>query len=101
MPIGDVAELTNIGILLAFIAVSAAVILLRYRAPDLPQTLPDTLHAVHPVARHRVLYLAGQSAAAATWVRFLSWFTLGVIYALCGYRHSKLARGVVVETDGS
>jgi hypothetical protein len=31
------AELTNIGILLAFVVVCVAVILLRYRKPDLPR----------------------------------------------------------------
>src|SRR5664280_2120975 len=33
VPIGDAAELTNIGILIAFIVVSLAVIVLRYRSP--------------------------------------------------------------------
>ncbi len=37
-PILDAAELTNIGILLAFIVVSGAVIVLRCRSPDTPRT---------------------------------------------------------------
>ncbi len=38
LPIGEAAELTNIGILLAFVVVCAAVIVLRYRQPDLPRS---------------------------------------------------------------
>ncbi len=38
LPIGEAAELTNIGILLAFVVVCVAVIVLRYRRPDLPRT---------------------------------------------------------------
>ncbi len=37
VPIGAAAELTNIGILLAFVVVCAAVIVLRYRQPELPR----------------------------------------------------------------
>jgi APA family basic amino acid/polyamine antiporter len=38
LPIGEAAELTNIGILLAFVVVCVAVIVLRYRKPDLPRS---------------------------------------------------------------
>ncbi|MCC5698066.1 hypothetical protein LH612_33525, partial [Klebsiella pneumoniae] len=37
LPIGEAAELTNIGILLAFVVVCAAIIVLRYRRPELPR----------------------------------------------------------------
>lgn len=49
VPIGSAAELTNIGILLAFIVVSAAVIVLRYRQPDLPRTFRVPLMPVTPL----------------------------------------------------
>ena len=45
LPIVQVAELTNIGILLAFVVVCAAVIVLHYRRPDLPADLPLPRHA--------------------------------------------------------
>jgi basic amino acid/polyamine antiporter, APA family len=35
LPIAEAAELTNIGILLAFAVVCSAVIVLRYRSPDI------------------------------------------------------------------
>ena len=45
LPIGEAAELTNIGILLAFVVVCVAVIVLRYRQPDLPRTFRCPGHA--------------------------------------------------------
>jgi APA family basic amino acid/polyamine antiporter len=98
--IGDAAELTNIGILLAFVVVSAAVIVLRYRSPDLPRTFRTPLMPVTPlVGIGFSLWLVTQ-LQAATWIRFAVWFVLGLlIYALYGYRHSKLGHGEVVHTD--
>jgi APA family basic amino acid/polyamine antiporter len=100
VPIGDAAELTNIGILLAFVVVSAAVIVLRYRSPDLPRTFRTPLMPVTPlVGIGFSLWLVTQ-LQAVTWLRFVTWFVIGaVIYALYGYRHSNLAHGEVVQTD--
>ena len=53
LPIGEAAELTNIGILLAFVVVCIAVIVLRYRRPDLPRTVPPPGHARGPADRRR------------------------------------------------
>ncbi len=100
VPIGDAAELTNIGILLAFVVVSVAVIVLRYRSPELPRTFRAPLMPVTPlVGIGFSLWLVSQ-LQPATWIRFLVWFVIGaVIYATYGYRHSKLGRGQVVKTD--
>lgn len=90
-PIIDAAELTNIGILLAFIVVSAAVIVYRYRSPDVPRKFRTPGMPVVPLIGIAFsIYLISQ-LAVVTWVRFAVWFLLGIIvYALYGYRHSKL-----------
>ena len=100
VPIGTAAELTNIGILLAFVVVCAAVILLRYRSPDLPRTFRVPLMPVVPLLGIGFsLWLVSQ-LMWQTWVRFAIWFLLGVVvYGLYGYRHSKLGRGQVVDRD--
>ncbi len=100
MPIGDAAELTNIGILLAFIVVSAAVIVLRYRSPDLPRTFRTPLMPFTPLLGIVFSIWLVSQLQAQTWIRFLVWLAIGaVIYGLYGYRHSKLGHGVVVQTD--
>ncbi|MFC8995762.1 amino acid permease [Streptomyces rochei] len=92
LPIGEAAELTNIGILLAFVVVCAAVIVLRYRQPELPRTFRTpwmpfvpTLGIVFSI--WLITFLQWQ-----TWARFAVWFALGlVIYFGYSYRKSELA----------
>lgn len=98
--IGDAAELTNIGILLAFVVVSAAVIVLRYRSPELPRTFRTPLMPITPLVGIGFSLWLITKLQEATWIRFAVWFLIGVvIYAAYGYRHSKLGRGQVVQTD--
>ncbi|WP_127130558.1 amino acid permease [Georgenia sp. SYP-B2076] len=100
VPIGDAAKLTNIGILLAFIVVSAAVIILRYRSPHLPRTFRTPWMPVTPLLGIAFSIWLVTELDILTWLRFLSWFVLGVlVYALYGYRHAKLGHGEVVHTD--
>jgi APA family basic amino acid/polyamine antiporter len=93
LPIGEAAELTNIGILLAFVVVCAAVIVLRYRQPDLPRTFRTPWMPVVPAlgivfSIWLITFLQWQ-----TWVRFAVWFAIGlVIYFAYSYRRSELAR---------
>ncbi|GAA5051620.1 amino acid permease [Thermocatellispora tengchongensis] len=92
LPIREAAELTNIGILLAFVVVCLAVIVLRYRRPDLPRGFRTPGMPVVPAigvvfSLWLVTFLAPQ-----TWLRFLFWFLLGlVIYFVYSRRHSMLA----------
>ncbi|GAA1421976.1 amino acid permease [Streptomyces thermospinosisporus] len=93
LPIGEAAELTNIGILLAFVVVCTAVIVLRYRQPDLPRSFRTPWMPVVPAigvvfSIWLITFLAWQ-----TWVRFAVWFAVGlVIYFGYSYRRSELAR---------
>ena len=100
VPIAEAAELTNIGILLAFIVVSAAVIVLRYRSPDLPRTFRTPLMPVLPLVGIGFSIWLISQLDVVTWIRFAVWFVVGVVvYTFYGYHRSHLGRGHVVRTE--
>ncbi|WP_326769541.1 amino acid permease [Streptomyces sp. NBC_01591] len=93
LPIGEAAELTNIGILLAFVVVCIAVIVLRYKQPDLPRTFRTPGMPFVPAlgvvfSIWLITFLQWQ-----TWVRFVIWLLIGlVIYFGYSYRKSEMAK---------
>jgi APA family basic amino acid/polyamine antiporter len=92
LPIREAAELTNIGILLAFVVVCIAIIVLRYRRPDLPRTFKVPGMPVVPAIGVLFSIWLITFLAPLTWLRFAVWFVLGVlVYAFYGRRHSALA----------
>ncbi|MBX9392450.1 amino acid permease [Streptomyces sp. TRM72054] len=92
LPIGEAAELTNIGILLAFVVVCIAVIVLRYRQPDLPRTFRTPWMPFVPAVGVIFSIWLITFLAWETWARFAVWFALGlVIYFAYSYRKSELA----------
>ncbi|RCG22001.1 amino acid permease [Streptomyces diacarni] len=94
LPIQDLAELGNIGMLTSFIAVCVGVIYLRRRRPDLPRAFRTPWVPVLPlVALVLCLVLVG-SLPLITWARFLVWMAVGVlIYLLWGRHNSRVATG--------
>ena len=91
-PIREVADLTNIGILSAFIVVCAAVILFRYTRPDTPRSFRLPWMPVVPAfgvlaSLFLILQLPWQ-----TWLRFAIWLVIGLstIYFAYGRKHSLL-----------
>ncbi|MER6007686.1 amino acid permease [Nonomuraea angiospora] len=91
LPIREAAELTNIGILLAFVVVCVAVIVLRYRQPDLPRQfrLPG-MPVVPGVGALFSIWLI-TFLSPVTWLRFAVWFLIGlVVYFAYSRRHSAL-----------
>ncbi|MET7614470.1 amino acid permease [Streptomyces seoulensis] len=98
VPIGEAAELTNIGILLAFVVVCVAVIVLRYRQPDLPRGFRTPLMPFIPALGALFSLWLVTFLEWETWVRFAVWFLIGcVIYFGYSYRHSALARRTPAE----
>ncbi|MED3961599.1 amino acid permease [Niallia taxi] len=91
VPLNQLAELTNIGTLFAFSAVSLGVIVLRVKQPDLKRGFRTPLVPIIPgLAVIFCVYLMLQ-LSAFTWKGFAVWLTIGlVIYITYGYRNSKL-----------
>lgn len=93
LPISEAAELTNIGILLAFVVVCVAVIVLRYRRPDIPRPFKTPLMPFVPALGVIFSLWLVSFLEPLTWLRFLGWFVLGlIVYFAYGRRHSRLAR---------
>ncbi|MFC0113283.1 amino acid permease [Kibdelosporangium aridum] len=93
LPIIEVAELTNIGILLAFVVVCIAVIVLRYRRPDLPRTFRTPGMPVVPAIGVIFSIWLITFLQPETWLRFAAWFVAGMlIYFLYSKRKSHLNR---------
>jgi APA family basic amino acid/polyamine antiporter len=92
-PIDLLFNMVNIGTLLAFSIVCAAVLLLRIRRPDASR--PFRVPAVYVVAPLGVAVnvLMMLFLPVETWLRLIGWLVLGLlIYYFYGYRHSVLGK---------
>ncbi|MBY0378017.1 MAG: amino acid permease [Gammaproteobacteria bacterium] len=78
MPIGDIAELVNIGTLAAFTMVNLGVIVLRYAQPDLPRPFKTPLGISLPILGIAFCVYLMLSLPWITWLRFLVWMVLGL-----------------------
>ncbi|TAL08888.1 MAG: amino acid permease, partial [Porticoccaceae bacterium] len=91
LPIGQVAELVNVGTLAAFMVVSAAVIYLRRAQPDLHRPFRTPFMPWTPIL---AILTCGYLIASLDWVtlaRFVIWMLVGmVVYFFYARRHSVL-----------
>lgn len=93
LPIGEAAELTNIGILLAFVVVCVAVVVLRYRRPELERGFRCPGMPVVPIIGVAFSLWLITFLTPQTWLRFGVWFAIGlVVYFAYGRRRSLMAR---------
>jgi len=92
-PINLLGELVSIGTLLAFALVSAGVLVLRYRSPELHRPFKTPLFPFVPIMG--VLTSVGVMATlpSDTWIRLIVWMGVGiVIYFTYSIRNSRLNR---------
>ncbi|MDQ8706139.1 APC family permease [Streptomyces sp. LHD-70] len=91
VPLQYLADLTSMGTLVAFVAVAAAVIVLRRIAPDAPRPFKVPLYPLVPVlSAVSCLYLA-YLLPGITWTLFGCWLLLAAaLYLTFGRRHSSL-----------
>jgi APA family basic amino acid/polyamine antiporter len=92
LPINLVAELTNIGTLAAFLIVSASVIVLRVKRPDIKRSFKCPWVPVIPSLA--IIFCIGLIIAlpTVTHIRFIVWMLIGiVIYFGYGVKHSAIS----------
>lgn len=93
VPIGDLAELVNIGTLFAFIVVCSGVIYLRHTQPDMlrPYKTPGMPYV--PILGIISCFYLIINLPWVTILRFLIWMTLGlIIYFTYSYKRSALEK---------
>jgi APA family basic amino acid/polyamine antiporter len=90
-PIGLLGELVSIGTLLAFVIVSAGIIVLRSKSPDLPRPFRTPLVPIVPILAILICGYMMYSLPGDTWIRLIVWLAIGLaIYFLYGKSHSRI-----------
>ena len=89
----EAGSLCSIGTLLAFVIVSAGVLVLRVREPKLERKFTTPwVWFVAPMGAISALALMA-FLSGTTWLRLIVWFVLGMVfYFSYGVRHSRLAQ---------
>jgi APA family basic amino acid/polyamine antiporter len=92
-PIGLLGELVSIGTLLAFVIVSAGIIVLRYQSPNIARPFRTPFVPLVPILAILICGYMMASLPWPTWERLIVWMAIGLaIYFLYSRKHSKLAR---------
>ncbi|WP_038052289.1 MULTISPECIES: amino acid permease [Thermomonas] len=101
-PVGILADISNSGTLFAFMAVSLGVLILRKREPNRHRPFRTPMAwVVCPLAIVGCLLLF-LNLSIYTIGLFFGWAVIGlIVYALYGYRHSDLARGITGPEGGN
>ena len=93
LPIDVLLNLVNLGTLLIFVVVCAAVPVLRFTHPAAERHFRVPLSPWIPILGALSCLLLMLSLPGENWLRLLIWFVIGAaIYLLYGRRHSLLAR---------
>ncbi|WP_328535347.1 amino acid permease [Streptomyces sp. NBC_00344] len=93
LPIQDLAELGNIGMLASFVVVCVGVMYLRRSRPDMQRGFRTPWVPFVPVVALLLCLLLVGSLPLITWVRFLGWMAAGLLIYVCwGRRNSRLAK---------
>jgi APA family basic amino acid/polyamine antiporter len=93
MPLRALADLTNIGTLLAFVIVCAAVLIMRVAHPEAERPFRAPLYPAVPILGIVTCLILMFSLAWENWLRLFGWLAIGfVIYFAYGRKHSVMAR---------
>jgi APA family basic amino acid/polyamine antiporter len=91
-PIALLGELVSIGTLLAFVIVSAGIIVLRRTNPEITRTFRTPLVPLVPILAILICGYMMFSLPGDTWIRLIVWLVIGLlIYFLYGKSHSRIA----------
>lgn len=91
VPLEKLADMVSIGTLTAFVVVSAGVIILRVREPDLPRGFKVPGYPITPVLSVLACGYILASLHWYTWIAFSAWVALALIfYFVWGRHHSAL-----------
>lgn len=93
VPIETIAKMVNIGTLFAFVMVSLAVLIMRYRQPELNR--PFKVPYLPVVATLGIIFNLGMmlSLGWENWLRLFIWLGIGLlVYLIYGQKHSIMRR---------
>jgi APA family basic amino acid/polyamine antiporter len=100
LPLRVLAELVNIGTLLAFVIVCAAVLIMRRVEPEIPRPFRCPLVPLIPILGIGFCLLLMFSLPLDNWIRLLVWLLLGwIFYFAYGRHHSVLAKNRLAQED--
>ncbi len=93
IPLGDLAELVNIGTLAAFVLVCLGVLVLRITKPDMKRPFRSPFSPLFPVLGMLSCAALMAFLPSLTWLRFVIWLVIGlIVYFSYSVQHSKLVR---------
>jgi APA family basic amino acid/polyamine antiporter len=87
LDIGTVSNLSNIGTLFAFVLVSIAVLVLRYREPERPRSFRAPFGALFPVLSIIFCIVLMMGLEVMTWMAFFAWLVIGLLIYFFYSRH--------------
>src|SRR5262249_41892023 len=100
-PLKILADLVNIGTLMAFVIVCAAVIVMRRTNPDLPRPFRTPLVPLVPVLGMGMNLVMMFSLGWENWLRLFVWLAVGLaIYFSYGRKQGVLAGGGALKAGG-
>jgi basic amino acid/polyamine antiporter, APA family len=98
LPLQLLAELVNIGTLLAFVIVCAAVMIMRRTHPEVERPFRAPLGSFVPIMGILLCLLLMFSLPWENWARLFIWLAIGlVIYFRYGHKHSVLAKSAAAN----
>lgn len=91
-PIQILGELVSIGTLFAFVIVSAGILVLRYRSPNLHRPFKTPFVPLVPILSILICGYMMSALPGDTWLRLIIWMAIGlVLYFVYGRHHSRVS----------